>query len=75
MSSVEEYRSTASSLSRREKLVRLINMVQHDPKQRKTALNYALSAQLTKEEEMALLLELVSDDRVLDVVLAYIEKS
>jgi len=76
MSYAERYERAAKEIPREEKLARLVELVKDDPKKLKTALKYAITARMSEEKQRELLFDLVrEDEKVLDVVLRFVEKA
>jgi len=73
---VGEYKESAEERSKEEKLEELLEIVRDDPKKLKSAFKYAVAADLTRNEQMGLLLEIAKEkDEILDATLEYLKKA
>lgn len=76
MSYVGKYERSAKRRSKEEKLEELVRIVRNDPKKLRSAFKYATTANLTRNEQMGLLLEIVKEkEEVLDATLNYLKKA
>ena len=76
MNYAKEYEREAEKISSEKKLARLIELVEGDSKKLRTALNYAISAKLSEDEQMELLLGIIKEkEEILDATLNYLKKA